>query len=117
MAFATPLDSIGFRAYSSADSKTCSVFGMGDKIKNPSNNFSGDALQGFSPDPDKSRSFLLGTKGYGNYSGIYNGVPLSAMKFTCVITGTSTPASVKMYLNHTEAYFLTLDSDIIVIGR
>jgi len=117
MANATDLTKVGFRAFSSATSKTCTVFGMSDALKK--DGYLKTPIQGFSPDSAYSRSYVLGTKGFGNYSttGYTNNITLSAMKFTCVQTGTATLEPVKIYLNGVETFYLTLESDTFVLGR
>lgn len=99
---ATDLNSLGFRAYSTATPVTCTVFGASDKQK--SDNFT-------------TRSYSLGTKGFGNFSASMQSGRWNHIKFTCVDTGTSTLRKVKVYFNHIETYFLTLDSDSIISGR
>lgn len=115
--YGADMSKLGFRAYSSASSKTCMVFGMGDRLR--SDGYYKAAIQGFSPDTTYSRSYLLGTKGFGNYSttGYTGNINLTAVKFTCTVTGTDTAAPVKVYLNSVETYYLTTDSDTFVVGR
>lgn len=109
---AASVTKLTFRAYSSSTPVSCGVFGMGPKLrKDPST-----VIQGFSPDPAYSRTYSLGTKGYGNYSTVYPSGTLTAVKFTCRNTGTNTSTKIKLNLNALETHFLTTDSEVIVIG-
>ncbi len=96
----------GFKAYSTSTSKTCSIFGM-------KHNLSGN-FQGFAPLASLSRSYVLGTKGYANYSTLNTG----AIRFQCVDTGTANIDAVKVqvggFLNGVESVFLTLDNGIFI---
>lgn len=105
---ATTTTKVGFAAISSSSSKTCNVMGM---KKWPLNT---TVPQVFTPDTDLSRSYLLGTKGYANYSTIKG--TAFVVKFTCNVTGTDTTAPVKLYLNGVQTYFLTLDQGEIGIN-
>lgn len=107
-AYAASTTKVGFRAYSSATSKTCAVFGMERLLTKDLNQ---NTIQGFAPDAAYSRTITLGTKGFGNYS--TNSV--RAIKFNCRQTSTNTTEAVKVFLNGTETHFLTLDSDILII--
>lgn len=107
-ALAVPTVKVGFRAYSSAASKTCAVFGM---EKSLATNTDGIPVQGFTPDPTFSRTLTLGTKGFANYST----TKVRAIKFSCRQTSTNTTEAVKVFLNGVETHFLTVDSDIFVI--
>lgn len=100
----------GFRAISSASSVTCGVFGSRQLLGKDSNGY---PAQGHAPDTTYRRMYVLGTKGFANHS--TNGQ--LSFKFTCTVTGTSTAAPVKVFMDGVETYFLTTDSDTYVIGR
>lgn len=114
-AHAAAVIQLGFRAYSSASSIDCGVMGMGPLLKSDANINS--KIQGFSPDTAYSRTYVLGTKGFGHYSTVYGSKTLAAAKFTCRVTGTNTAVPVKLFLNGSETNFLTMDNGLIVIGK
>lgn len=101
-------EKIGFRAYSSATSVTCQVFGQPRYLARDSNN---QVIQEFAPTSAYSRTYLLGTKGFGNYSTIV----IKQLRFTCTTTGASTAARVKVFLSGVESYFLTLSEGTFAI--
>lgn len=109
-AFAGTPQKIGFRAYSSATQTECGVFGSTGTLSRDDN---GVAIQTLTPAAGNSRTLLLGTKGFKNYS--TNAVRM--VTFTCRSYGTSTAASVKVFLNGTETHFLTLSSGTFAIGQ
>lgn len=102
--------SFGFRAFSSASQVRCTVFGQSLWLHTDSNS---KEIQAFAPNTLKSRSYLLGTKGFANHSTL-NQVAIS---FTCTVDGTPTAAPVKVFMNGIETYYLTTDKDTFVIGR
>lgn len=109
-AMAAPPAKYGFRAYSSADIVKCGVFGQTSLKRNITDV---TAVQGFGADPEHSRIYTLGTKGFANRST----AGLTAISFTCTISGTSTTAPVKVFMDGVETYFLTLDNGTFVTGR
>jgi hypothetical protein len=112
-AFAAPPSKVGFRSYSTAVSTQCAVFGMKQTLTRDDN---GVAIQHFAPNPNLSRTYTLGNKGYANYS--TNGVKM--IRFTCRITPltaatASTAVRVKVFMDAVETHFLTLsDGDLVV---
>jgi hypothetical protein len=103
-------DKIGFRAYSSASSITCGVFGGKAVLTKDTN---GHPIQGHAPNTTYARTYLLGTKGFVNHSTAGQ----ASVAFTCTVTGSTTTAPVKVFMNGVETYFLTTDKDIYVIGQ
>jgi hypothetical protein len=117
LANAAEITKLGFRAWSSASNITCMVFGQSDRLKHD-----GDGktrIQGFSPNDTYSRTYSLGTKGFGHYSGAgYAGnINLTAAKFDCRVTGTSTFMPVKVFFNDIETYWLTQDNGTYIFGQ
>lgn len=114
-ALASVPSKIGFRAISSAYSVTCGVFGQGAKLRREiqDSRISAAPIQGFAPDPTKSRIYTLGTKGFANYS--TNG--LIAARWTCNITGTTATNNVKVFMDGVETYFLTTSGDTFIMGQ
>ena len=107
-AFATNLTSISMKAYSSANSVTCVVYGY-DKLVFTDKNGS-HPMQGVVLDPDFSRSLLLGTKSQKNYSTTLGGKKVRGATFTCTVTGTNTMVKVKVGTNGSVSIPLTQDS-------
>lgn len=107
---AAKITSLGFRAYTSATSVDCGIFGTNQIMPK---DYNGVVIQNVSPDPSLSRTAVLGTKGFYNYSTLN----VTNVTFTCRKTGTSEPISVKVFMNAVETHFLTLDSGTITIGR
>jgi len=109
-AFADTPTKYGFRAISSASSVTCAVFGSKNVLNKDANGY---PIQSTAPDTTYSRMYLLGTKGFANHSTANQ----ASFRFTCMVTGTSTTAPVKVFMNGVETYYLTLDTGAFVIGR
>lgn len=109
-ALAAPPTKYGFRAISSSSQVKCGVFGQ-TAIKRNTTDITG--IQGFGADPENSRIYTLGTKGFANRST----AGLMAISFTCVVSGTATPAPVKVFMDGIETYFLTTDAATFIIGR
>lgn len=109
-AIAAPPAKYGFRAISSASQVKCGVFGQTALKRNTTDV---TAVQGFGADPEHSRIYTLGTKGFANRST----AGLAAISFTCVVSGTATAAPVKVFMDGVETYFLTTDSATYIIGR
>jgi len=109
-AIAAPPAKYGFRAISSASVVKCGVFGQTALKRNVTDI---TAIQGFGADPEHSRIYTLGTKGFANRST----AGLAAMSFTCVVSGTATTAPVNVFMDGVETYFLTTDAATFVIGK
>jgi|SRR6185369_4833330 len=108
-AFATTTAKVGFKAYSSNSSVTCTVFGMKKftSISMPA--------QVFTPDADLSRNLVLGTKGFKNYS-TPTKLGRIAIRFTCTNGVTPDLVPVKLFLNDVQTYFLILDQGVFGIN-
>jgi hypothetical protein len=116
LSFAGTPQKIGFRAYSSATSTQCGIFGMKQTLTRDDNNV---PIQIFSPSPELSRTITLGNKGFGTYS---TAIGARAIMFTCRLTPVlastaSTAVRVKVFMNAVETHFLTMSEGTLVIGQ
>lgn len=106
-AFATDMQRVGFKAYSTQTPVTCVVSGMRTLLAR--------SFQGFAPVPSYSRTYPIGTKGYANYSTGDKG----SVRIQCKNTDTSITVAVKIqyggFLNGVENHFFTLAFDELVI--
>jgi len=101
---ALAIDKLGFRKYSTATPATCTVWGMGKQLPI----LDGTRVQGFSPNPNLSRAYNLGTKGMANYST----QSVGAVKYSCA-TAAGVAVDVKVFMNGVETYFLTNSADTL----
>jgi hypothetical protein len=110
---ATQVIKVGFQAWSSSSQVECSIFGQGPKLRTDSSMDAQMAIQGFSPDPDYSRTLSLGTKGLSNYSTVYPSKNITDtkshniifMQWDCRVKGTITAAMVKVYFNGIQTFY------------
>lgn len=112
-AFATALNMVSFKPYSSASQVTCVVYGMDRMVFTDANG--SHPMQGIVLDPDLARSLSLGTKTMRNYSTTLGGKKVRAITYTCTVTGTNTTASVQIGTNGSVAVPLTLDQAIFIL--
>jgi hypothetical protein len=101
---------IGFRAYSSATAVSCAVVGGTQAMNNRQ-----EMLDSFNPVISTARVYLLGTKGFANYSA--TGLSVKQAQIYCFATLTPTNAAVvKMFFDGAESRFFPLSSMFLFVA-